>query len=96
MAKSICEYIDPRSNTQCHKNTRYWLKLRIHKEDIKRWVGLCGTCDRREGRRNLIDLGWSLDDTIKWEKDPDYNPIIIARTFNPGTRNIGFLGPILG
>ena len=35
------------------------------------WLKVCGTCDRQIGRRNLVRLGWSLQEAIQWERDPD-------------------------
>ena len=39
-----------------------------------KWLQVCGTCDRQIGRKNLMRLGWSLQEAIQWEREPDMNP----------------------
>ena len=36
-----------------------------------KWLQVCGTCDRQIGRRNLMRLGWSKQEAIQWEREPD-------------------------
>ena len=75
-----CDYIEPQENRRGHRSGYYGRRLQIHGEGKPRWVQLCRTCDRREGRRRLITLGWSLDDAIKWEKRPERVPTELGHT----------------
>ena len=71
MAKPTCAYIDPRTDIRCHRVPRYLHRLTIHGTANPRNVLLCDTCDKQEGRKTLTERhGWSLDDAIKWERDP--------------------------
>ena len=65
-----CDYVEPRENKRCNRIRWCGMRLQIHGEEEPRWVQLCRTCDRREGRRRLTSYGWSLDDAIKWERKP--------------------------
>jgi hypothetical protein len=37
---------------------------------------VCGTHDRSLGRRAFIKMGWSRQDAISWERDPEFVPYI--------------------
>ena len=72
MVKETCAYIDPRSELRCHRASRYGMRLQLHGESFFKWVLLCATCDKQQGRKTLTEKhGWLLDDAIKWERDPD-------------------------
>ena len=59
---------------QCHREAKYLMRLTLHGEAEPRPVLLCATCDKNQGRKHLMALGWSLDEAIKWEKNPERTP----------------------
>ena len=72
MAKPTCAYINTSTGIRCHREPKYMQYLTLRGTSRPRHVLLCGTCDREQGRKNLTEKhGWSLDDAIKWERDPD-------------------------
>jgi len=78
MGKVKCGYIDS-DNSSCGKDSRYWSYLIVRNETAKSWVGLCGTCDKREGRSSLMSLGWSKDDSMRQEREPGYTPFVLEK-----------------
>ena len=52
------------------------MRLTLHGKTLPCHVLLCATCDKQEGRKNLTEKhGWKLDDAIRWEKNPDHEPM---------------------
>ena len=73
--RTKCVYIDPHTKLQCHREAKYMMCLTLHGETEPCNVLLCATCDKQQGRKTLTERhGWSLDDAIKWEKNPDLTP----------------------
>ena len=82
MAKKTCEYIEPRSGMRCHRPTKFGMRLQLHGESFFRWVLLCATCDKQQGRKTLTEKhGWLIADAIKWERDPGHNPTLWRAPF---------------
>ena len=78
LPKSKCAYIDPYTGTRCHRDAKYMMRLTLHGETEAHSVLLCATCDKQQGRKTLTEKGgWSLDDAIKWEKNPDRKPDVL-------------------
>ena len=69
------------NNIKCHREVRYRIghrvKVGIAEEHVS--MAVCGTCDRKIGRNNLMRAGWTLSDAIKWERDPDMTTPRIAK-----------------
>ena len=72
--KVTCDYIDPRTKHRCHRAPRYSMMMLVDGEQQPRWVQLCATCDKNQGRLHLMEQGWPHADTIKWEREPDHMP----------------------
>ena len=72
--KVTCDYINPRTKLRCHRAPRYSMNMVVDGEQQARWVQLCATCDKNQGRLHLMQQGWPHEDTIKWERDPDHRP----------------------
>jgi hypothetical protein len=74
--RSTCENMLT-NNIKCHREPRYVIgqrtnaKIGVRDNSTHIWLKVCGTCDRQIGRRNLVKVGWSLPDAIRWERDPD-------------------------
>ena len=90
MVKETCAYIDPRSELRCHRASRYGMRLQLHGESFFKWVLLCATCDKQQGRKTLTEKhGWLLADAIKWEKAPNLNPTLWGAPPFSSTRSTG-------
>jgi hypothetical protein len=74
MARATCAYINDRTKVRCYKRPKYLMVLQVHGEDATRLVVLCATCDKTIGRERLVAQGWTMQDTIVWERDPDHVP----------------------
>jgi len=75
MARATCAYINDRTKVRCYKRPKYLMVLQVHGEEAPRLVVLCATCDKTIGRKRLVEEhGWSMKDTILWERDPDHVP----------------------
>jgi hypothetical protein len=75
LPRTKCAYIDPHTKLQCHRESKYMMRLTLHGETEPRYVLVCATCDKQQGRKTLTEkCGWSLDDAIKWEKNPERTP----------------------
>jgi len=73
-----CE-IHPLDAAKCHREARYSLRITENTTGIdlykdKNWYKVCGTHDKQLGRSNLISKGWSKEDAIAVERNPEINP----------------------
>jgi hypothetical protein len=73
--KQTCGYIEPTTGVRCHRVPKYLQYLVLRGDTNPRRVVLCDTCDKQQGRNALVKKnGWSLNDSIRLEKDPEYKP----------------------
>ena len=57
------------NKVRCHREVRYIIRSIEYGEELR--LAVCGTCDRLIGRNNLIKAGWSREDAIRWERQPE-------------------------
>lgn len=61
LKRNKCEY------DGCHRVTQYWIGHRSEDKALS-FIPVCGTHDKSIGRQNLMGLGWTLDEAIKFER----------------------------
>jgi len=86
MARATCAYVDGHTKVRCYKRPKYLMALQVHGEETTRLVVLCATCDKTIGRKRLVEEhGWTMQDTIAWERDPDHVPDHLLVYIKPPT-----------
>jgi hypothetical protein len=75
-----CSLVYNESKTQCHRNATYRIGIQNaeHYHSVhegRKFDVVCATHDKFIGRRNMVVAGWSQEEAIKLDRNPDYTPL---------------------